>query len=226
MTGGGPVLVVAAHPDDEVLGCGGTLARHAAAGDFVHVLFLADGETSRQGAGKAEIARREAAAARAADLLGAQQPRFLRLPDNRLDGTLFLDIVQVLEEAVADLAPRIVYCHHPGDLNLDHLVAARAVVTAFRPMPESSVAEIRAFEVPSSTEWSFGITSAAFTPNLFIDITKTFEKKLQALAAYDAEMRPFPHPRSLEALEAIARRWGSVVGRERAEAFQIIRSVQ
>src|SRR5271166_3398168 len=115
---GGPVLVVAAHPDDEVLGCGGTMARHAAAGDLVHVVFLADGETSRQGAGEPEIARREAAAGRAIDTLGAQSPRFLRLPDNRLDGTHFLDIVRPLEKAVADLSPRIVYCHHPGDLNV------------------------------------------------------------------------------------------------------------
>jgi N-acetylglucosamine malate deacetylase 1 len=226
MMGDGPVLVVAAHPDDEVLGCGGTMARHAEAGDIVHVVFLADGETSREGAGKDEIMRREAAAGRAAEALGAQRPRFLRFPDNRLDSTPFLDVVRALEAEVAGLAPRILYCHHPGDLNVDHRVAARAVVTAFRPLPQSSVAEIRAFEVPSSTEWSFGVTSAAFMPNLFIDITKTFEKKLQALAAYAGETRPFPHPRSPEALESAAKRWGSTVGRERAEAFQIVRSVQ
>ena len=225
MISGGPVLVVAAHPDDEVLGCGGTLAHHVEAGDPVHLIFLADGETSR-GAGQAEIARREAAAKRAADELGAQRPHFLRLPDQRLDSINLLDVVRALEGAIAGLAPRLVYGHHPGDLNLDHRVAAQAVLTMFRPLSGSPVAELRAFEVPSSTEWSFGVAATAFTPNLFVDITRTLPRKLRALGAYADEMRPFPHPRSREAIEATAMRWGSVAGCERAEAFQIIRSIQ
>ena len=201
------------------------MARHVEAGDLVHVIFLADGETSRN-AGQVEIARREAAAQQAAEALGAQHPRFLRLPDQRLDSINFLDVVQALEAAIAGLAPRLVYGHHPGDLNLDHRVAAQAVLTMFRPLPGSPVAEIRAFEVPSSTAWSFGVMSTAFTPNLFIDITRTLPHKLRALGAYADEIRPFPHPRSREAIEATAMRWGSVAGCGRAEAFQIIRSIQ
>jgi N-acetylglucosamine malate deacetylase 1 len=225
MTIGGPVLVVAAHPDDEVLGCGGTIARHVEAGDSVHLIFLADGETSR-GAGKAEVARREAAANRAAEELGAHRPHFLRLPDQRLDSINLIDVVRALEGAIGGLSPRLVYSHHSSDLNLDHRVAAQAVLTGFRPLPGSPVAEIRAFEVPSSTEWSFGVMSTVFTPNLFIDITRTLPQKLRALGAYAGEIRPFPHPRSREAIEASAMRWGSVAGCERAEAFQIIRSIQ
>jgi LmbE family N-acetylglucosaminyl deacetylase len=202
------------------------MARHAEASDSVHVVFLGDGETSRAGAGQMEIARREAAAQRAADEVGAHRPRFLRLPDQRLDSVSLLDVVRALEAAIAGLAPRLVYVHHPGDLNLDHRVAAQAVLTMFRPLPGSTVAEIRAFEVPSSTEWSFGVTAMRFTPNLFVDITRTLPRKIRALVAYADEMRVFPHPRSREAIEATAMRWGSVAGCERAEAFQIIRAIQ
>src|SRR5581483_9188818 len=135
------ILVVAAHPEHEALGCGGTMVRHARAGDAVHVLFLADGETARDGAAS-RIAGRQAQAAAACAALGAQKPRFERFADNRMDSVPLIDVVKAVEAAVADLKPSIVYTHHSGDLNVDHRIVHQAVMTACRPVPGQSVRSI------------------------------------------------------------------------------------
>ena len=164
------VLAVVAHPDDEVLGTGGTLARHAAKGDAVHILFLADGVGAR-GDDKAAAERRAKAARLAASALGAREPEFLGLPDNRLDRLALLDIVQPIENAIRKIAPQTIYTHHAGDLNIDHGLCHRAVLTACRPLPDSTVLRIYAMEVPSSTEWSSPQSGNAFMPTHFVDIS-------------------------------------------------------
>lgn len=217
------VLAVAAHPDDEVLGCGGTLARHAAEGDDVHVLILAEGAAARGASGNAEIEALGDAAIAAAQALGVHPPRLLGLPDNRLDSLDLLDVVRMVEEIVADVSPGVVYTHHQADLNVDHQIAFRAALTACRPQPPSPVRDIYTFETPSNTEWAPPDASDAFVPRRFVDISATLERKMAALACYETEMRPFPHARSIEAVEALARWRGATVGVPAAEAFDVVR---
>lgn len=216
------VLVVAAHADDEALGCGGTLAKHVAAGDKVHVVFVADGVTSRGGAGQEDLGRRQRATENARNVLGVSTMAFLDLPDNRLDSLPLLDIVQPLEALIGKLAPEIIYTHHYGDLNVDHRLVHQAVMTACRPLPDSTVREILAFEVMSSTEWS-STGLASFLPNLFVDISAHVETKMRALEAYALEMRAPPHSRSMEHIRNLAKHRGYCVGVDAAEAFMVMR---
>lgn len=213
------VLVVAAHPDDEVLGCGGTMAAHVARGDEVHVLILAQGLASRGPAEEAAFQALRAAAREAGEALGVTSLTLLNFPDNRLDGVELLDLVKVVEEQVARHRPEVVYTHFAQDLNVDHRVTHNAVVTACRPQPEHCVRTILCFEVPSSTEWS----GHAFVANWFVDIGPHLEKKKAALAAYAGEMRPFPHPRSIEGACHLAAWRGASAGVAAAEAFVLFR---
>lgn len=224
------VLVVAAHPDDEILGAGATLARHARAGDAVHVLILAEGATSRDAHRRptersADIEALRKAAACAAGAIGAQIPRFGGLPDNRLDTVPLLDVVKLVEAAIAELSPQIVYTHHGCDLNVDHRVTHAAVATACRPLPGARWRAIYTFETPSSTEWASPEQGAPFRPTRFVDAGETIDAKLAGLACYSAEMRPYPHPRSIEAVRALAAWRGASVGLRFAEAFQVLREV-
>lgn len=217
---GGPVLVVAAHPDDEVLGCGGTLHRLAREGREVHVLLLADGETSRTGAGTDRIEARTSAAERAAEVLGCRSVTRHRLPDNRMDSVPLLDVVKLIEEALRCHRPSTLFTHHAGDVNVDHRRAHEAVLAACRPQPGHPVRELFFFEVPSSTEWRPPHSGLPFLPSCFVEIPEDLPAKLEALRAYGEELRPFPHPRSLEAVEALARWRGASVGCAAAEAFE------
>jgi LmbE family N-acetylglucosaminyl deacetylase len=224
------VAVVAAHPDDEVLGCGGTLARMATEGRAVHILLLADGETSRrddadQDPDSRKIAARKVAAEKACKVLGCASVEVLTLPDNRLDGLVLLDVVKQVEEFLLRHRPSTVFTHHAGDVNIDHQVVHAAVVTACRPLPKYHVQELLFFEVPSSTEWRPVGSAEPFVPNWFVDISTTIEKKLQALEIYGSELRAFPHPRSLKAVSALATWRGATVGVDAAEAFILGRKV-
>jgi LmbE family N-acetylglucosaminyl deacetylase len=224
------VLVIAAHPDDEVLGCGATTARLVQEHHEVHLAILGDGITSRHArksdADASQLAGLQRQAQAAAAKLGAKSLVLHKLPDNRLDTVPLLEVVKVVEELVDGMKPEVIYTHHPGDLNVDHGVIHRAVLTATRPMAGQPVREIYAFEVPSSTEWAFGSLQPTFRPNVFVDVESTLETKIAAMACYETEVREFPHPRSPEALRATARRWGSVVGCHAAEAFELVRSVR
>ncbi len=224
------VLVVAAHPDDEVLGPGGTLALLARQGHETRLTILGEGVTSRystrQSAEMELVETLHAQSEKAAAILGAKEVRLHNLPDNRFDTVSLLDIVKIVEADVADWEPERIYTHHAGDLNIDHQITNRAVLTATRPLEEQKVEEVYAFEIPSSTEWSFQQLGEAFRPNVFQDISSTLGQKLEALSIYESELRPFPHPRSLEAIEGIAKRWGSTVGCKAAEAFELIRAVR
>jgi LmbE family N-acetylglucosaminyl deacetylase len=217
--------VVAAHPDDEALGCGATMARLAAEGTDVHVLFLADGVNSRPTASEDEggLDRRRRMGDRAAEILGVHPPVYLDLPDNRMDGIDLLDVVTAIERHADGLRPDLVLTHFAGDLNVDHRLCAQAVTTAFRPVAGQSVTALLSFEVPSSTEWAFGVTGAAFVPSVFVNVEASLPQKLAALDAYAEEMRPFPHPRSPEAVSALAQVRGSAAGVRAAEAFTVLR---
>jgi len=222
------VLIVAAHPDDEVLGCGGTIARHADAGDAVQVLIVAEGATSRQGQrdrcqAADELSSLSQAAQTAGAILGAAGVTLLDLPDNRLDSLDRLDLIKRVEERIALHQPQVVYVHHAGDVNIDHRRLHEAVITACRPTPGQPVRRLLSFEVASSTEWQPPGSAPAFLPNWFVDITAQWSRKRQALEAYAAEMRPWPHARSIAALDHLARWRGAQVGVEAAEAFCLLR---
>jgi LmbE family N-acetylglucosaminyl deacetylase len=224
------VLVVAAHPDDEVLGCGGTIARHADAGDQVQVLIVAEGATSRQqqrdrNQATGELSALAQAAQQSGAILGAQGVELLDLPDNRLDSLDRLDLIKQIEERIAHHQPQVVYVHHAGDVNVDHRRLHEAVVTACRPTPGQPVRRLLSFEVASSTEWQPPGSALPFQPNWFVDISAQWSRKREALAAYASEMRPWPHARSLEALEHLARWRGAQVGVEAAEAFHLLRNL-
>lgn len=220
------IMVIAAHPDDEALGCGGTIARHAAAGDVVRVLFLADGVASRAMVDRTpELRARKAAAEKACAIMGAEAPIHLDFPDNRLDTLAFLEIVQAVEKQAVVFQPDVVYTHHAGDLNVDHRICHQAVLTAFRPIPGQTVKSIYGFEVCSSTEWAFGGTGPVFVPNRFVNIEAQMKAKYEALNAYEMEMRPFPHARSHEAVKALAAWRGASAGCKAAEAFTVIRDI-
>jgi LmbE family N-acetylglucosaminyl deacetylase len=224
------ILVVAAHPDDEILGCGATMARLARAGADVHVAIMGEGATSRAdsraAADRGAVASLERDARRAAEVVGARAVTLFGLPDNRFDTLALLDVVKPIEALIARLSPDAIFTHHHGDLNVDHQIVNRAVLTATRPKPGMPVREVLAFEIASSTEWSFQHLQPAFHANTFFDISDTLAAKTRALDCYETEVCAFPHPRSPEALEAIARRWGSVVGCRAAEAFEVIRSIR
>lgn len=220
------ILVMAAHPDDEVLGCGGTAARLAQEGHAVFIAILGEGITSRyaqrEQADPRQLQALQARSRQAAELLGAKDLFLYSLPDNRFDTVPLLDVVKIVEGLIEKLQPQVVYTQHGGDLNVDHVVTYRATLTATRPMAGRPVRAVYAYEVASSTEWAFQQFSPVFHPNVFVDIGATLDTKIRAMQTYESEARPFPHPRSAEALRAAAQRWGSVVGLPAAEAFQCV----
>lgn len=225
------VLVIAAHPDDEVLGCGGTIARHVQRGDHVCTAILAEGLTSRSEKRNREQYNDEfkilhKAAKKANDVLGVQEIRLFDFPDNRMDSVDRLDIIKVVEQLINEIKPNKIYTHHIGDVNIDHRRIHEAVYTAVRPIPGNhSVGQILFFETASSTEWMMPHSAPAFNPNWFVSIEETIDLKLKALEAYEYEMRDWPHARSLKALEYLAKWRGANIGVEAAEAFMLGRKI-
>lgn len=219
------ILVVAAHPDDEALGCGGTVARLTDKGNNIHLLCLTNGVSARQGTGETEKTQRNEALHEAGNILGFKSVQCLDLPDNKMDSMPLLDIVQQIELVIAKLKPDTIFTHYLHDLNIDHKLTSQAVLTATRPQQGQSVKEILMFEVPSSTEWFYGSAQSHFKPNVFFDVSNYLSQKLAALQSYDEEMRDFPHPRSYEAIEALAKVRGAEVGVMAAESFMLARKV-
>jgi LmbE family N-acetylglucosaminyl deacetylase len=218
------VLVFAAHPDDEVLGMGGTICLHAAErGDEVRVVCVTDG-SSTQYPGDAELrARKNDEAKRAAVLLGVAEYVHLDLPDMRLDTIPHVELNAVVEEHVRALAPEVVFTAQP-DVNRDHRALFDSVAVATRPSPGQPVRRVLTYAPLSSTEWTPAPTNW-FVPNWFVDVTATFERKLEAFACFETERRDFPHPRSERALRAHAEFYGATVGCEYAEPFVLVRNV-
>jgi LmbE family N-acetylglucosaminyl deacetylase len=214
------ILVVAAHPDDEILGPGGTILRHVAAGDDVTVYIACAGTNIRYEAPQA--ADLYNTARRVGGLLGAVV-RLGELPDQGLDTLPLTRVISALDAEIVAADPDLMYVHYWGDINRDHRILAEALLTAGRPYAAPHVRTIRCFETPSSTEWGSAAGLAPFVPNLFVDVVETLNAKLDAFASYVSEVRPWPHPRSREALEARARTWGSVSGLAAAEAFVVAR---
>lgn len=231
------VLAIVAHPDDEVLGCGGTLALHTDRGDECHILIMAEGLTSRSyqrnvEAYSEQLAQLNLTAQRAAQVLGIMDVRFAGFPDNRMDSIDLLDVVKAVEAVIDEIQPDVIYTHHYGDLNIDHQITHQAVMTAARPLPNSCIKKLLFFEVPSATGWNTPTASNVFIPQYYVDLSQkvsdnrnALECKLKALQVYESEMRPYPHNRSLEAVRHLASWRGSSVGLSRAEAFQVGRIV-
>jgi len=225
------ILIIAAHPDDEVLGCGASIAKWSQQGHSVNVLIMAEGSTSRSATrdrqGHAtELSGLKKAAQQAGHILGVTSVTLLKFPDNRMDSVDRLDIVKAIEAQIEQYQPHTIVTHHAGDVNIDHRLIHEAVFTACRPQPEHPVRRLLAFEVPSSTEWSPSGSLPQFVPNHFEDVSKTLPHKLNALAAYSTEMRNWPHARSLPAVEHLAHWRGATVGCEAAEAFMVLRNVE
>lgn len=224
------ILVVAAHSDDETLGCGGTIAKHVAKGNAVHVVFLTDGVGSRNQdcSGATDAVARVSASIAALAVLGVSEFNVTSFSfrDNALDSVPLLEVVKAIESVVSTFEPDVVYTNHPGDLNIDHRYTYEATMTACRPQPGSSVKEIYSYEVPSSTAWLGFSYGRHFEPTFYVDITDYLNCKMKALIEYEEEMRIFPHARSKEALEHLARYRGSQVGLLAAEAFVVERKIR
>ena len=215
------ILVIAAHPDDETLGCGGTIAKFVDEGHLVQIKLLSEGRT-------AEIfdCTKQAIKVLGADLL----PRS-SFPDNMFDSVPLLKIIERIESTLRSFPPDVVFTHHIGDLNIDHSLTAKATLTALRPGCFPSVKKVFAYEVPSSTEWSAYQIEPCFRPNVYVKLISPFSshkpnfirKKIEAFSKYTSEIKLFPHPRSDNGILARAQYWGTVFGTRKAEAFQLIR---
>ncbi|MGH3133561.1 MAG: PIG-L deacetylase family protein [Gaiellaceae bacterium] len=218
------VLVIAAHPDDEVLGMGATIAAHTARGDELRVLVVTDG-SSTQYPDDAEIrSRKEEEARQAAVELGVEDYVHLDLPDMRLDTLEHVQVNRIVEEHVRDLAPQLVYTVQP-DVNHDHRVLFDSVAVATRPTPGQSVRRLLTYAPTSSTEWTPAPVNW-FVPNWFVDVTETLDRKVAAFAKYETERREYPHPRSERAIRATAAFYGTSCGFEYAEPFVLVRGLE
>ncbi|MFF5784661.1 PIG-L deacetylase family protein [Streptomyces sp. NPDC012693] len=216
------ILVVAAHPDDEVLGMGGTIAKHALhEGAQVTVLCVTDGSSSQYPGDRTVLELKHEEARRAAKLLGVHEYLQRDLPDMRLDAVPHVEINAVVEQAVRDVEPHTVYTVHP-DVNMDHRAVFRSVMVATRPRTDSPVRRVLSYAPISSVEWTPPF-EATFTPTWFSDITDTLDAKVAAFECYETETRPWPHPRSSRAIRAHAAACGSGVGRDAAEPFVLVR---
>lgn len=220
------ILIVAAHPDDEILGCGGTVARLVSEGFEAYSLILGEGVTSRDDKRNVEVRKDdlnqlEKHIKSANDAIGIKDIFIEKFPDNRFDSVPLLDIVKVVEAVKNEIKPNIIFTHYEGDLNIDHKITNKAVLTATRPLPDETVKELYAFEVLSSTEWSFPLS---FSPDTFFDISGSLNKKIEAMKYYFGELRDYPHPRSIEGIELNAKNWGMKIGCMYAEAFKLIRT--
>jgi LmbE family N-acetylglucosaminyl deacetylase len=212
------VLVVAAHPDDETLGMGGTIHKMSLLGSQVSVVFLSDGISSRNEI-RESLDNRRAAATNALKHLNCSDVLFYEFPDNSMDSVPLIEVVKTIEKCIKELSPTILFTHFPHDLNVDHRITSQACLVAARPKVNSKVKALLYFEVQSSTEWHFG--SSQFMPSMFIDITESFESKVNALNEYQVEIESFPEARSFAGIEARSIVRGVTVGVSNAEAFQI-----
>ncbi len=222
------ILIVAAHPDDEVLGCFGTVARLIKEGYEAYTLILGEGKTGRDL--KRDVSNKEdeisilrSEIQKANKRIGIKKVYIENFPDNRFDSVDLLDIVKVVEKIKQKIKPDIIFTHFENDLNVDHRLTYQAVITASRPMEDESVKTIYSFEILSSTEWNFPLS---FSPDIYFDITDTLDLKIAAMNEYQSELCFYPHPRSLEGIELNAKYWGMRVGKKYIEAFKIVRDIR
>ncbi|MBT4880685.1 MAG: PIG-L family deacetylase [Alphaproteobacteria bacterium] len=217
------IAVISAHPDDEAFGCGGTLLKHKSKGDELSLLFMTDGISARKDASSKETSKRESDLRTAMACLNPKHFERLNFPDNKLDSVPLLDIVQEIETFLQKVKPDIIYTHFWNDLNIDHSLTAKATLTATRPGSPTSVKKILAYEVPSSTEWQ--IEDEPFRPNYFVGIENQIDSKIELINCYETEVRPYPHPRSIENIKALGQVRGATVSIPYAEGFILVRSI-
>ena len=216
-------LIIAAHPDDEVLGCGGTAVRLVQEGHSVIPVIVCENATVRYESDKAT--QLEEWSKKSANILGISEPEFLRLSDQRLDSYSALEMAQLIEKKIFEIKPDVVFTHHGGDINKDHRILFDATLVATRPLPGSSVKSVYTYETISSTEWGFTDYYSKFSPNTFYDISETLTLKINAFMQYESEIKKYPHPRSPEGIEVRAKDWGTRIGLKAAEPFQLIRRI-
>jgi LmbE family N-acetylglucosaminyl deacetylase len=212
------VLVIAAHPDDELLGCGGTVAQHITNGDHVTSIVVCEGDSLRYRDANED---HQSQIFKAAKILGVKDVRSFQFPDQKLETVLLTDLISPILAVVRDIRPNIVYCQYGGDVNRDHKILFEAALVATRPT-EEFIEVVYAFDTVSSTEWAY---PRSFVPDTFIDISKTLNQKIEAMAAYESELRAYPHPRSLQALKNKAYLVGNQCCMASAEAFMTIRRI-
>jgi LmbE family N-acetylglucosaminyl deacetylase len=222
------ILIVAAHPDDEVLGCFGTVARLIKEGCEAYTLILGEGKTSRDEerlaeARKDDIVELNTEIERSNSLIGIKKVFVKSFPDNRFDSVDLLDIIKVISKVKEEVQPDIIFTHYENDLNIDHQITYKAVITATRPMKDECVKEIYSFEILSSTEWSYPLS---FSPDTYYDISDTIKLKIDAMKEYASELCEYPHPRSLEGIELNAKYQGLRVGNKYVESFKTIRTIK
>ncbi len=220
------ILVIAAHPDDEILGVGGTIYNHVKRGDSVYVCVLTDGASSQYPNERAMIDIKKMEATKVGNILGIKEYIFIDLPDMKLDTVPIVEINKYIEECVRKIKPEIVYTHHHGDINRDHRIAYEATLVATRPLNSFTVKKVFSYEIPSSHELFGPFPGNYFLPNVFVNIKDSIEKKIEAMKEYQSEIRDWPHPRSIEAIKSVAKKWGMIAGFDAAEAFVLIRELQ
>lgn len=226
------IMIVVAHPDDELLGLGATMNRLIKEENInTHVVILGEGITSRSDSRDPEKWEKELLVHRknikqAQESIGYHNVSIHDFPDNRFDTVALLDIIKVIETEKSNFQPDVIFTHHGGDVNIDHQRTFEAVITSCRPMENEKVLNIITFETPSGTEWRASSDPKHFIPNLFFSVNKeNLESKIKGMESYEFEKRNYPHPRSPEALKIQAQRWGISIGKQYAEAFQVIRSI-
>ena len=219
------ILIVAAHPDDEVLGCFGTVAKLINEGYEAYTLILSGGKTSRGEVKQSEIDELRNEMIKANETIGIKKVFQSNFPDNAFDSIPLLSIVKEIERAKNLVKPQIIFTHHIGDMNIDHQLTHKATLTATRPMAGECVKAIYSMEIPSSTEWNSFAKETIFTPNIFVNITDTIDKKVKAMACYKSELRNYPHPRSLRYIKELAASSGIKVGLNFCENFMLIRKI-
>lgn len=217
------IVVIAPHPDDEVLGCGGAIARHTDCGDDVHVVAVTRADPVLYPESEEIAFRQEVAAAH--QLLGVATTTYLDFPAPRLDTIAGYELADAIAQVIRQLHPHTVYLPHHGDLHTDHRRVYEATLVATRPVNGCSVRQLLGYETLSETDWSPPRADSAFLPTVFIDIQPYLATKLKAMTCYGTELKPFPHPRSLEALSALATLRGATAGLVAAEAFTLIRQI-
>lgn len=220
------VLIIIAHSDDETISMAGTICKHIKKGDKVYVSSMTNGVGSRPKQNDSDINERKLSAIKASQILGFQWIESYDFDDNAMDNYPLIQIVKCIENIKTKYKPNLIYTHSNSDLNIDHRIVLNAVLTAFRPQPGELCKEIRLFEVPSSTDYGSTALSPRFNPNLFIDISNFWDKKLLALKSYDSEMREYPHSRSIDGILNLSRRRGNQVGFDLAEAFEVVRKLE
>jgi len=217
------ILVIAPHPDDEVLGCGGTIVKHTSRGDEVYLCIVTKTYTPEWSEDEAKERREEVL--RVNKILGIKKTYFLDLPTVKLDTIPQKELNDLISQVINEVQPEVVYIPHQGDANKDHRLVFEAAMVATRPIPDSATKKVLCYETLSETEWAAPFEESAFIPNVWIDISGVLATKLKAMSAYKSELKEFPHPRSLEAISALAKMRGATVGVEAAEAFMLVREI-